>query len=140
MEVDVRAKAVPACMVAWQMHLACGLKYNTSTFTDTHSVDSIYVPWRLGPGFLGPLTLLCETGISFSEQESLSFTMATPAPTTRIRRYQDVLTTTLHRRFLNAAGLSLGVCYVETFIIGEKSSCTFPARMFPLHSGVLNPN
>ncbi|KAL8718716.1 MAG: hypothetical protein Q9225_004180 [Loekoesia sp. 1 TL-2023] len=44
-----------------------------------------------------------------------------PAPN-RIRLYREFLTPALHRRFTQAAGVSLLVCYVEAVIIGDKSS------------------
>lgn len=41
----------------------------------------------------------------------------------RPRPYRHILTTTLHRRFVHASALSLLVCYLAAFLLGEKSSC-----------------
>lgn len=40
----------------------------------------------------------------------------------RIRLYREFLTPALHRRFTQAAGVSLLICYAEAVIIGDKSS------------------
>lgn len=40
----------------------------------------------------------------------------------RARPYKELLTPLLHRRFIKAAALILALCYVETLIIGDKSS------------------
>ena len=37
--------------------------------------------------------------------------------------YKDLLTPALHRRFTGAAGIILLICYVESVLIGDKSSC-----------------
>ena len=41
------------------------------------------------------------------------------------RRYMELLTPLLHRRFVKAAGVALGVCYAEAILIGEMRSCEF---------------
>ncbi|KAL8825232.1 MAG: hypothetical protein Q9170_007873 [Blastenia crenularia] len=48
----------------------------------------------------------------------------------RTRLYREFLTPTLHRRFTQAAGVSLVICYVEAVILGDKSSLLW--SWFPL--------
>ena len=45
----------------------------------------------------------------------------------RARFYRELLTPVLHRRFTRAASLMLLVCYVDSIIIGHKSSSTSPS-------------
>ena len=45
------------------------------------------------------------------------------AAAVRPRPYRRILTSALHRRFVHASALSLLVCYIVAFLIGEKSSC-----------------
>lgn len=39
------------------------------------------------------------------------------------RRYVELLTPLLHRRFVRAAGVALAVCYIESILVGEMRSC-----------------
>ena len=45
--------------------------------------------------------------------------------------YKELLTPALHRRFTGAAASILLLCYVEAFLIGEKSSCEKHALVGP---------
>ncbi|KAH9223511.1 nucleoporin protein Ndc1-Nup [Leptodontidium sp. 2 PMI_412] len=44
------------------------------------------------------------------------------APTPRIRPYKDFLTPALHKWFSLASAIVFALCYVESFLIGEKNS------------------
>ncbi|KAL9612121.1 MAG: hypothetical protein Q9167_003273 [Letrouitia subvulpina] len=61
----------------------------------------------------------------------------------RARPYKELLTPLLHRRFIKAAALILALCYVETIIIGDKSSpslrYTVDCLSFPNPDQVFGP-
>lgn len=42
--------------------------------------------------------------------------------------YKDSLTPALHRRFTKAASIALLLCYIESVLIGDKSSRTLQSR------------
>ena len=45
------------------------------------------------------------------------------ARTGKTRAYRDFLTPSLHRKFIRAGAVALGACYIEAFLLGDKSSC-----------------
>src|SRR5215469_8747942 len=51
----------------------------------------------------------------------MSSTAATPAKAPRARPYRDFLTPVLHQRFTSAFVLAIGVCYIESVLLGDWS-------------------
>jgi hypothetical protein len=133
MEVDVRANS-GACRRLGGCFEDEAQKSTTKTFAVSESSHQT----RSDQGWFAAFNFFCSNrwglgqifhsssiGIPFRPLALFSGFVMAPQPSGRIRRYQDVLTTTLHRRFLKAAFVSLVVCYLEAFIIGAKSSCGY---------------
>lgn len=57
---------------------------------------------------------------------SISRSLPAPVPRAPPPHYQSYLTPLLHRRFAHACLVSLVFCYIQAFLITDKSSCGEP--------------
>jgi len=46
-------------------------------------------------------------------------------PLVRTRSYREFLIPALHKRFVSAAFVAAGVCYIEALLLGGHASCAY---------------